>query len=104
MLEQFEQIGYSRMPVYRDSLDNVIGIALHKDLGRLVRTGSQASIDEVVRPAVFLPTSMRLNDALRSLRRSSAHMALVVDDTAASRACHARRFDRRDSRRYTRRA
>jgi putative hemolysin len=80
MLEQFEQIGYSRMPVYRDSLDNVIGIALHKDLGRLVRSGSQASIDEVVRPAVFLPTSMRLNDALRSLRRSSAHMALVVDE------------------------
>jgi CBS domain containing-hemolysin-like protein len=80
MLEQFEQIGYSRMPVYRDSLDNVIGIALHKDLGRLVRRGAQTSIEEFIRPAVFLPTSMRLNDALRSLRRSSAHMALVVDE------------------------
>jgi CBS domain containing-hemolysin-like protein len=80
MLEQIEQIGYSRMPVYRDSLDNVIGIVLHKDLGRIVRRGAQASIEDVIRPAVFLPTTMRLNDALRSLRRSSAHMALVVDE------------------------
>jgi CBS domain containing-hemolysin-like protein len=80
MLELFEQIGYSRMPVYRDSLDNIIGIALHKDMGRIVRSGAQTKIEEVIRPPVFLPTSMRLNDALRSLRRSSAHMALVVDE------------------------
>jgi CBS domain containing-hemolysin-like protein len=80
MLEIFEEMGYSRMPVYRDSLDNIIGIMLQKDLSRLVRQGQASSIDKILRPAVFLPTSMRLNDALRSLRRSSAHMALVVDE------------------------
>ncbi|MFL6274803.1 MAG: hemolysin family protein [Blastocatellia bacterium] len=78
MLDYFEQIGYSRMPAYRGALDHVLGIVLHKDLSRLVRHGG--NLDEIIRPAVFLPTTVRLHDALRSLRRSSAHMAMVVDE------------------------
>jgi magnesium and cobalt exporter, CNNM family len=80
MLDVFETMGYSRMPVYRGSLDSILGILLHKDLSRLVRGGGATNIDEIIRPAVFLPTSVRLHDALRQLRRSSAHMALVVDE------------------------
>jgi Hemolysins and related proteins containing CBS domains len=78
MLDFFEQIGYSRLPVYRGSLDSILGIVLHKDLSRLVRHGGD--INEIIRPAVFLPTTAKLHDALRSLRRSSAHMAMVVDE------------------------
>jgi CBS domain containing-hemolysin-like protein len=78
MLDSFEQVGYSRMPVYRNSLDNVLGIVLHKDLSRLVRHGG--NISDIIRPAVFLPTTVKLHEALRSLRRSSAHMAMVVDE------------------------
>jgi CBS domain containing-hemolysin-like protein len=78
MLDCFEQVGYSRMPVYRNSLDNVLGIVLHKDLSRLVRHGG--NISDIIRPAVFLPTTVKLHEALRSLRRSSAHMAMVVDE------------------------
>jgi putative hemolysin len=80
MLDSFEQMGYSRMPVYRGSLDNLVGILLHKDLSRLVRRGGQEAIDEILRPPAFLPTSVKLHDAMRSLKRSSAHMALVVDE------------------------
>ncbi|MGA9770967.1 MAG: hemolysin family protein [Blastocatellia bacterium] len=80
MLDVFETMGYSRMPVYRGSLDSILGIVLHKDLSRLVRGGGATNIDEIIRPAVFLPTSVRLHDALRQLRRSSAHLALVVDE------------------------
>ncbi|HET9530349.1 MAG TPA: hemolysin family protein, partial [Blastocatellia bacterium] len=80
MLEAIEKLGYSRMPVYRDSLDNVIGVVLHKDLSRRLRSGASVSIDEVLRPAVFLPTSMKLHEALRSLRGSSSHMAIIVDE------------------------
>lgn len=80
MLDVFETMGYSRMPVYRGSLDSTLGILLHKDLSRLVRGGGATGVDEIIRPAVFLPTSVRLHDALRQLRRSSAHMALVVDE------------------------
>ena len=80
MLDIFEQTRYSRMPIYRDSLDNVIGIVLHKDLSRAVRRGGEVTIEEFVRNPVFIPTHVKLNDALRMLRRSSEHMALVVDE------------------------
>jgi len=80
MLARFAETGYSRMPVYRGSLDNTIGIALYKDMVHLVYQDEKFSIDELVRPALYLPTAMKLNDALRSLRRSNAHMGLVVDE------------------------
>ena len=80
MLEIFEQTGYSRMPIFRDSLDNIIGIQLQKDLSRAVRRGGAVNLEEIVRKPVFIPTNVKLNDALRRLRRSSEHMALVVDE------------------------
>jgi CBS domain containing-hemolysin-like protein len=80
MLEIFEQTRYSRMPIYRESHDNIIGIVLYKDLSRVVRRGGPVSLEEFVRAPVFIPTNVKLNDALRMLRRSSEHMALVVDE------------------------
>jgi CBS domain containing-hemolysin-like protein len=80
MLDVFEQTRYSRMPIYRDSLDNIIGIVLHKDLSRAIRRGGAVTLVEFVRAPVFIPTNVKLNDALRMLRRSSEHMALVVDE------------------------
>ncbi len=79
MLDVFEQTRYSRMPIYQDSLDNIIGIVLLKDLSRVVRRGA-VTLEEFVRAPVFIPTNVKLNDALRMLRRSSEHMALVVDE------------------------
>ena len=80
MLETFEQTRYSRMPIYRESYDNIVGIVLYKDLSRVVRRGGSVSLEEFVRAPVFIPTNVKLNDALRMLRRSSEHMALVVDE------------------------
>jgi CBS domain containing-hemolysin-like protein len=80
MLNLFDDTGYSRMPVFRESLDNIIGILLYKDLSRVVRRSDSVDLDEIMRPPVFLPTSVMLNDALRRLRRSSEHMAFVVDE------------------------
>ncbi|HEX8184266.1 MAG TPA: hemolysin family protein [Blastocatellia bacterium] len=80
MLDSFVETGYSRMPVYRGLLDNITGIVLQKDIVRLVYRSSMQRVDDIIRPALFLPPSMRLNDALRSLRKSSAHMALIVDE------------------------
>jgi len=80
MLDIFETMGYSRMPVYRDSIDNVLGVILHKDLSRLVRRGGDMKIEQIIRPPVFIPISVTLNEALRTLRQSGAHMAFVVDE------------------------
>lgn len=80
MVATFERLGYSRMPIYRDSLDNVMGVVLYKDLSRAVRQGKNVTLDTLLRPPVFLPDSVKLNDALGILRKSSAHMALIVDE------------------------
>jgi len=80
MLDRFELLGYSRMPVYRESLDNILGILLYKDLSRTMRRGGTVNINDILRPPVILPSSVKLHDALRMLRRSSAHMAIVVDE------------------------
>jgi magnesium and cobalt exporter, CNNM family len=80
MLDVFEQTRYSRMPIYRDSLDNIIGIVLHKDLSRAIRRGGVVTLEEFVRAPAVIPTHVKLNEALRKLRRSSEHMALVVDE------------------------
>lgn len=80
MLATFERIGYSRMPVYREALDNVIGILLYKDLSRALRLGEAIRLDKLLRPTIFLPDSVKLNQALAKLRSTSAHMALVVDE------------------------
>jgi len=80
MLEIFEQTRYSRMPIYRSSLDDIVGIILQKDLSRLVRRGGAVDLKEITRAPVFIPTNVKLNDALRMLRRSSEHMAMVVDE------------------------
>jgi CBS domain containing-hemolysin-like protein len=80
MVATFERLGYSRMPVYRESLDNVMGVVLYKDLSRSVRQGTTVTLDKLLRPPVFLPDSVKLHDALGILRKSSAHMALIVDE------------------------
>jgi CBS domain containing-hemolysin-like protein len=80
MVATFERLGYSRMPVYRESLDSIMGVVLYKDLSRSVRQGKNVTLDELLRPPVFLPDSVKLNDALGMLRKSSAHMALIVDE------------------------
>jgi CBS domain containing-hemolysin-like protein len=74
------ETGFSRIPVYDSNLDNVIGLAYAKDvLGRL-RDQSDAPAASLVRPAHHIPETMRVNDALRELRQSHVHMALVVDE------------------------
>jgi CBS domain containing-hemolysin-like protein len=80
MVATFERLGYSRMPVYRESLDSVMGVILYKDLSRSVRQSENVTLENLLRPPVFLPDSVKLNDALGILRKSSAHMAFIVDE------------------------
>ena len=70
---------HSRFPVIGDNRDDVIGILLAKDLLRLV-AGHDDSLRDMLRPAVFIPESKRLNVLLREFRASRNHMAIVVDE------------------------
>ncbi len=77
--------GHSRFPVIGDGRDEVVGILLAKDLLRhLVESESSKTFDvkELLRPAVFIPESKRLNALLTQFRESHNHMAIVVDEYA----------------------
>ncbi len=73
--------GYSRLPVYRDHLDDLIGLVFVKDLIRATRRGrGDASLSEVLRKAVFVPEQKRAAELLREMQTRKFHMAIAVDE------------------------
>ncbi|RIA18674.1 Mg2+/Co2+ transporter CorC [Ectopseudomonas oleovorans] len=73
---------HSRYPVIGESLDDVIGILLAKDLLPLILSGEQPdfNLKDMLRPATFVPESKRLNVLLREFRANHNHMAVVIDE------------------------
>src|SRR4051794_5265727 len=75
------QSPYSRLPVYKDSIDNVVGIVHTKDLVRwLVNNGSAANVASLMRPVTSVHESVTADRVLRHLRERRSHQALVVDE------------------------
>jgi CBS domain containing-hemolysin-like protein len=73
--------GYSRIPIYGDNLDNIVGIIYAKDLFRyLAEDRRPKQLRDVARPAFFVPESKRLDDLLTDMRKQRVHMAIVVDE------------------------
>jgi len=72
--------GHSRFPVVGEDRDEVEGILLAKDLLQLVSGGQALDLNALLRPAVIIPESKRLNVLLREFRVSKNHMAIVVDE------------------------
>lgn len=72
--------GHSRFPVVGEDKDEIRGILLAKDLLQLVASDNAPGLDELLRPAVIIPESKRLNVLLREFRVSKNHMAIVVDE------------------------
>ena len=73
------QTAHSRFPVIDGNKDNIIGILLAKDLLRYY-AGEEFEVRDMLRPAVFVPESKRLNVLLRDFRSNHNHIALVVDE------------------------
>jgi magnesium and cobalt transporter len=82
MLNIVANSGHSRFPVVDESLDQVVGVLLAKDLTHYNDEESRSSfeIKDILRPAVFVPESKRLNVLLKDFRESRNHMAVVVDE------------------------
>ena len=81
-LKLITETAHSRFPVIDDDRDDVIGILLAKDLLSAVVSAGKFEFDlrEIMRPAVFIPESKRLNVLLREFRARRNHMAIVVDE------------------------
>lgn len=82
-IERFFASGFSRIPVYRESLDDVVGILYAKDVFRIVWSDPEAAdqpCSEAVRPAYFVPDTKPIDELLRELRTRRTHMAICVDE------------------------
>ena len=75
----FREEQYSRIPVYRDSLDNIVGIVFVKDLVALP-PGAEPPLTTLMRSAYFVPESKRVSELLKEMQRRQAQMAVVVDE------------------------
>ncbi|MFB0509879.1 MAG: hemolysin family protein [bacterium] len=77
-VEFAKKTGFSRFPVYEGSVDNVVGIVYVKDL--LTSIGGINTVDEIKRPAYFVPEVKKLSFLLEELRKKGSHIAIVVDE------------------------
>jgi len=80
VIQQIIEKEYSRVPVYRGNLDNIVGIIYSKDLALAWRGGSLFVIDDLIRPAYFVPGSARVDKVLREFKTGHQHMAIVVGE------------------------
>lgn len=70
--------GYSRLPVYIDSIDNIIGILNQKDFAVAKKTGQK--ITDVMTEPIFVVPSMKISELLRTLQKKKSHMAIILDE------------------------
>ena len=79
--EVIMQIGHSRIPVYQDNLDNIIGILYVKDLVSYLGRDVQAfALDELLRQPIRVPETKPVNELLADFQTSEVHMAIVIDE------------------------
>ncbi|HKE60624.1 MAG TPA: hemolysin family protein [Pyrinomonadaceae bacterium] len=76
----FEQHRYSRLPVYRESLDDVIGFIHSKDLTPYLLRHEYFRLEDVLQPPLYVVDTARLDDVLRQMQKAKAHFGFVVDE------------------------
>ena len=81
LVEIIIECGYSRFPVYQDTIDNVVGILYAKDLLRYVfRENEEIFWKEIIRTPYFVPEGKKINTLLREFKRRKVHIAVIVDE------------------------
>ena len=73
--------GHSSTPLYKESVDHIVGILYAKDLLRIIAAGGpRPRLRDIMRPALFVPESQAVDDLLNELQRRRVHMAIVLDE------------------------
>ena len=78
----FQKTGFSRLPVYEETIDNIIGVLHEKDFYRLCRETHNNNIDitSVLKKALYVPCHVKISKLLAQFQQIKAHMAIVLDD------------------------
>jgi len=79
-VQKVGESGHSRLPVYKETIDNVVGMLYAKDLLAYYIAEKPFEIEQVIRKPFFVPDSKRLNSLLREMRRRRVHIAVAVDE------------------------
>ena len=80
-VDELIKSGHSRMPVYDETVDNVLGLLYAKDLLKVWRQGEKIeSLRSLLRPATFVPEAKKVDDLLEEMQQGHMHMAMVVDE------------------------
>ena len=80
LVARFREQEYSRFPVYKENLDNIVGFLFVKDLVALQQRDDAMPIRPLVRPAVVVPESKRVPELLKQFQRQQTQIAIVVDE------------------------
>ena len=75
----FTESGYSRLPVYDESIDNIVGIIYYKDFYTLAYKAS-VPLHEIIKPVIFVATTQPVNELMKELQEKQLHMAVVTDE------------------------
>lgn len=80
-VDELIKSGHSRVPVYQESVDNVLGLLYAKDLLKIWRKGDKIeSLSSLLRPATFIPEAKKVDELLEEMQTGHVHMAMVVDE------------------------
>lgn len=77
--EIFKTSGFSRLPVYRDTIDDIVGILYEKDFHNYI-AGTSNSIETIMKPAEFIPPTVKISELLKKFQKTKLHIAVVVDE------------------------
>jgi len=80
VIDFFIEEGFSRIPVYQETVDNIIGIVHAKDVIALMNNPQLIIVQDLIRPACFVPETTPIHQLLRDMQRRHNHMAIVVDE------------------------
>ncbi len=78
--DRFEQTGYSRLPVYEETLDRIVGVIHQKDFHNRLRKGSSFHLGDIMKKPVYVPISAKISDTLKLLQKNQIQMAVVADE------------------------
>lgn len=76
----YRETGFSRLPVYRDNIDNIVGVLHEKDFYYLYYTKTKTEINQILQGVIYTSPHVKISALLRQLQSSKSHMAIVIDE------------------------